>query len=214
MQPVGVLGGSFDPVHVGHLRAALDACEALSLAEVRLVPSATPPHRPPPRAPAAERCALLAAAIAGEPRLVVDDRELRRAGPSYTFDTLAELRAELGARRPLVLLLGADAFAGLATWHRWRELFGLAHLAHLARPGAAAPVGELAAEVAARRVADPAALAAAPGGAVIALAGTALEVSSSDLRARLARGASVRYLVPDGIVPMLRGGSYQPREEA
>ncbi len=131
--PVGVFGGTFDPVHHGHLRTALEVLEGCGLEQLRLVPALVPPHRPQPRAPAPLRLEMLRRAVAGEPRLVVDDRELRRGGPSYTVDTLAELRAAVGTR-PLCLVLGADAFLGLPGWHRWRELFALAHLVVVERP--------------------------------------------------------------------------------
>jgi nicotinate-nucleotide adenylyltransferase len=198
-RPLAVLGGTFDPVHIGHLRVALEAAEALD-ADVRLLPTGTPPHRPPPRASAATRAAMLEAALAGQSRLTLDTRELRRAGPSYTFDTLSELRAEFPAR-PLVLLLGADAFAGLPGWHRWRELFDLAHLVVLTRPnhGAALPE-DLAREVASRRVGAAAALRAAPAGSVFELAVTPLEISASALRERLAAGGDPRWLVPEALI--------------
>src|SRR6185312_1151077 len=122
MRPLAILGGTFDPVHLGHLRAAWEAAEALD-AEVRLVPAHVPPHRSAPVASAPQRVAILRAALAGQDRLKLDTRELDRDGPSYTYDTLAGLRPEIGAR-PLVLLIGSDAFAALPTWHRWRELFG------------------------------------------------------------------------------------------
>jgi len=214
-RPIGIFGGTFDPIHHGHLRAALEVAEALALATVRFVPCGVPPHRAAPHAPAGERRSLIVEAIADEARFALDARELERTGPSYTVDTLRELRAELGARQPLVLLVGADACAGLERWHRWRELFELAHLARLARPGAAAvPPGALAAELDRRRTSDAARFATAPAGAVWEQALTALDISSSELRARLARGASVRYLVPDRIIGSLSSGSYRPVREA
>ncbi len=132
--PLALLGGTFDPVHYGHLRFADDVRRALGLSEVRLVPARDPPHRAGPAASAAERLAMLRLAVAEFPGLVVDERELRRAGKSYTVSTLEELRAEF-PDRPLLLLLGADAFIGLPSWHRWRDIFALAHVVVVERPG-------------------------------------------------------------------------------
>ncbi|MCE5232662.1 MAG: nicotinate-nucleotide adenylyltransferase [Mizugakiibacter sp.] len=200
MSMLAVLGGTFDPVHLGHLRAAWEAAEALDAA-VRLMPAHVPPHRPPPLASAAQRVAMLRAALAGQSRLALDTREIERSGPSYMVDTLADLRREVGPARPLVLLLGADAFAGLATWHRWRELFALAHLGVLTRPGALPPLpAELETEVAPRRAGAAAALRAAPAGRVLAIAVTALDISASRVRALLAAGHEPRYLVPDALL--------------
>jgi nicotinate-nucleotide adenylyltransferase len=200
LPPIAILGGTFDPVHNGHLRVAWEASELLG-AQVRLMPAHVPPHRPPPVASAAERVALLRAVLAGQSRLLLDDRELRRAEPSYSVVTLREVRAEIGPAQPLVLLVGADAFAGLPTWHDWRELFDLAHIAVLTRPVAgAAPGAELQAEVAARAASDAAALRAAPAGRVFELPVTALDISASAIRALLAAGREPRWLVPDALL--------------
>jgi nicotinate-nucleotide adenylyltransferase len=205
VRPIGVFGGMFDPIHLGHLRPALETCDALDLREVRFVPCGAPPHRAAPRGSAALRRRLVAAALAAEPRFVLDGRELDRPGPHYMVDTLASLRAELGARLGLVLLLGSDAFATLDRWHRWRDLFELAHLAVLLRPGAALPEsGPVGAALDERRTLDPAALAAQPAGAIWIQPVTPLPISSSALRADLARGASVRYLVPEPVWELLR----------
>ena len=199
MKPVAILGGTFDPVHLGHLRVAWEAAEALD-AEVRLLPAHVPPHRPPPLANAAQRVAMLEAALAGQQRLTLDTRELRRNGASYTFDTLCELRGEMAAAQALILLLGADAFAGLPTWHRWRELFEHAHLVVLTRPGHNAPLpAELSAEIAPRRVASCAELGGAPAGKVLDLPVTPLEISASAVRALLAAGREPRWLLPDAL---------------
>jgi len=197
-RPLAVFGGTFDPVHIGHLTVAWEAAELLD-AEVRLMPASVPPHRPAPLASSAERVAMLRAALAGQSRLVLDARELEREGPSYTIDTLRELRAEQGAR-PLVLLLGADAFAGLPGWHRWRELFDFAHIGVLSRPGVdALRPAELIEEVVARRVDDVAALHAGPCGKLIELAVTPLEISATRIRELLAAGRDPRYLLPAGL---------------
>jgi len=198
MRPLAIFGGTFDPIHIGHLTVAWEAAELLD-AEVRLMPASVPPHRPPPLASPAERVAMLRAALAGQSRLTLDARELLRVGPSYTIDTLHELRAEQGPR-PLVLLLGADAFAGLPGWHRWRELFDFAHVGVLSRPGVeAAWPDALVQEVAARRVEEVAALRAEPCGKLIELAVTPLEVSATRIRELLAAGRDPRYLLPAGL---------------
>jgi len=199
MRAIAVLGGTFDPVHIGHLRVAWEAAEALD-AHVRLMPAQVPPHRPPPVASAQQRVRLLQLALAGQDRLTLDTRELERTGPSYTFDTLQSLRAELGNAQSLILLLGADAFAGLPTWHRWRELFELAHIVVLTRPGhAVAWAEELAATVAPRRVESAPALRNTPAGHVFELAVTPLEISASQVRALLAGGREPRWLLPDAL---------------
>ncbi|CAM5542909.1 nicotinate-nucleotide adenylyltransferase [Rhodanobacter lindaniclasticus] len=198
MKPLAIFGGTFDPIHLGHLCVAWEASELLD-ADVHLVPASVPPHRAPPIASAAQRVAILRAALQGQSRLALDTRELDRAGPSYTIDTLLELRAEQG-ERPLLLLLGADAFAHLATWHRWRELFDAAHIGVLSRPGAPAALpDELEREVAGRRVADASALRALPAGKVIALAVTPLEISATRIRELLAAGREPRYQLPTGV---------------
>jgi nicotinate-nucleotide adenylyltransferase len=188
--PVAILGGTFDPVHYGHLRLADEVRAALRLPEVRLVPAGKPPHRVPPRASAGDRVAMLEIAVREFPGLVVDTREITRGGKSYTSDTLDELRAEMPAR-PIALLLGADAFRGLASWHRWRSLFELAHLVVVPRPGVAIDAGlvpELAAEWAARRSDDPQVLRTRPHGAIYVQPVTAHPISSTEIRAAVARG--------------------------
>ncbi len=199
-RPLAIFGGTFDPVHLGHLRVAWEAAELLD-AEVRLLPARMPPHRPPPRASAEARVALLRAALAGQDRLGLDLRELARPGPSYSVDTLAELRAEHGAQRPLILLLGQDAFAGLPTWERWTQLFDLAHIVVLTRPASLPPWPDsLQGQWRQRAVAAPAALHAAAAGAMFNLRVSALEISASQVRALLAAGREPRYLLPDALL--------------
>jgi nicotinate-nucleotide adenylyltransferase len=198
MKPLALFGGTFDPVHLGHLSVAWEAAELLD-AEVRLMPASVPPHRPAPLANPEQRVAMLHAALQKQDRLAVDTRELHRAGPSYTYDTLSELRAELGDR-PLVLLLGADAFAGLPGWHRWRELFDVAHLGVLSRPGVEPELPHaLWVEIDGRRTDDVAELRARPAGKVIELTVTPLEISATRIRELLAAGRDPRYLLPCGL---------------
>lgn len=198
MKPLALFGGTFDPVHLGHLSVAWEASELLD-AEVRLMPAHVPPHRHAPTASAAQRVAMLKAALRGQQRLTLDTRELRREGPSYTIDTLRELRQEQG-ERPLVLLLGADAFANLPSWQSWRELFDYAHIGVLNRPGIdAAWSVELAVEILPRRVSDVEWLQQLPAGKVIELAVTPLEISATRVRELLAEGRDPRYLLPCGL---------------
>jgi len=200
-RPLAILGGTFDPVHNAHLRVAWEAAELLD-AEVRLVPANVPPHRDQPVASARERAAILRAALAGQDRMTIDERELSRDGPSWTIDTLIELREEIGDECPLVLLVGADAFLGLPSWHRWGELFDYAHIGVLTRPGheiATLPT-ELRIKVASRRCADVAALAQTPSGRVLQVPVTALEISATLIRELIASGSEPRYLIPDAVL--------------
>ena len=202
---LGLFGGTFDPLHVAHLRLAIEAREALGLAEVCFIPAGRPALREAPQCSAAHRLAMVERALADLPGFSVDAGEtLEPAGrPSYTIETLERLRLRHGARRPLVLLLGADAFARLEAWHRWRELFGLAHLAVATRPGHELTVGAgatpLDREFAARR-GEAADLARAPAGRIACFAITALEISATAIRQRLALGLGVRYLVADAVL--------------
>lgn len=203
--PIAVLGGTFDPVHYAHLRLAEELVEAFSLAEVRFVPAAVPPHRGPPRASAAHRKRMVELAIAGNPRFKLDDRELKREGASYSFDTLTEMRAEIG-ERSLCLLMGADAFVALTTWYRWEEIFDLAHVVVARRPGypleqlAASLPGALKSHYLHRHVADARAARLEPGGRIFTHELTALDVSATALRELIARRGSLRYLLPDDVI--------------
>jgi nicotinate-nucleotide adenylyltransferase len=201
---IGLLGGTFDPVHVGHLRGALEVAEQLALDELRLVPSARPPHREVPQATAEQRLAMAELAVAGEPRLTVDDRELKRDRPSYTVDTLESLRGELAADDQVFLLLGWDAFCGLPTWHRWQELLQYCHILVLQRPDADSEAPEALRDLlAARSVNDPQGL-AGPGGQIAFVWQTPLAVSATQIRHSLAEGCSVRFLVPDAVLAYIQ----------
>ena len=204
MNAIGIFGGTFAPIHHGHIRLALELRERLGLERVLFVPSAHPPHRAAPEVPPPRRLEWVRLALAGEPGLAVDDREIRRAGPSYTYDTLAALRQEHGAETPLLLLLGDDAANQLHTWHRWRELFDLAHLVLVERPyEPPAPAPELAAFLRGRRAASAAALLARPAGGWIAASIPPLAISSTRIRQLLKAGRSIRGLVPDAVIQTL-----------
>jgi len=182
-------GGTFDPVHAGHLAVARAARAALR-ADIAFVPAADPPHRAAPGASAVQRAGMLELAIAGEPGFTVDRRELHRAGPSYTVDTLRERRAELGPSAPLAWLVGADAFRGLTSWHQWRALFGLAHFVVAVRPGHGldALPPDLAQACTGRWLAGAAGLAARPAGALLRLEMPLHPASATELRRRLRAG--------------------------
>jgi nicotinate-nucleotide adenylyltransferase len=204
--PTGILGGTFDPIHYGHLRLGEELGDAMGLEQVRLIPAKLPPHRADPQVNAQDRLAMARLAAAGNPRFLVDDRELRREGLSYTADTLLELRSELGDQVPLCLMLGVDAFVALTTWSRWRQLFGLAHLIVATRPGYTLevdqlpePLGSLTRERIAKGFGTTA------SGCVILREISALDISASSIRQALAQGRSTRYLLPDSVLDYIRG---------
>lgn len=203
---IGIFGGTFDPIHYGHLRLAEEAREALSLEQIVLIPSGQPPHRDAPQTLANHRLAMAQLAAAGNRSITVDPAEVESATPSYSVLTLERLRAQFGPARPLVLLLGADAFAGLASWYRWRELFALAHIAVANRPGhlPQTPSAPLAAEAEPRRAARVEDLFGAPAGRILSFEMTPLAISASLIRARLTAGRSVRYLLPDSVLDYIR----------
>jgi len=220
-EPVAILGGTFDPVHYGHLRFADDVRRALYLAEVRLVPAADPPHRQGPAASADHREAMLKLAVAEFPGLVVDDRELRRSGKSYTVPTLEELRREFPGR-PLWLLLGADAFRELPTWHRWEELFDLANMIVVERPWldlAASLPPALLAHWRSRRVTQPELLRSQQAGAIFTQAIVPHDVSATAIRKTLAGGPSstqeLEGLLPPAVLAYIaRNQLYRPPTDA
>lgn len=193
-------GGTFDPVHNGHLRMAVELRQWLGAASMRLLPAAAPPHRAAPLASAAQRLAMLELAAAGEPGLVVDGRELGRPGPSWTFDTLVELRDELPGAT-LVLCLGSDAFLGFTGWHRWQEIMTLAQLAVVERPGAGLEqCRQLGRELGLAVVETPAGLCRGAAGSLLPVRLPVLDISATAIRAQLQRGESIRYLVPDAVL--------------
>jgi nicotinate-nucleotide adenylyltransferase len=204
---IGVLGGTFDPIHFGHLRTALDVTETLDLQQLRFIPCGEPPHRQPPVASAAQRLAMVQAAIAGEARFVADDREIRRGGPSYMVETLGSLRDELGAQQALALIVGLDAFAALHDWHRWQELIGLAHLIVMTRPGWSMEDisnPDLQALVSEHRTDDHASCHNQVAGCVIFCPVTELAISSTRIRQQLQIGKNVRFLLPEAVQELIQ----------
>ncbi len=193
---IGIFGGTFDPIHYGHLRPVAEVARALALDEVRFIPAGTPPHRARPFADAIHRLRMVEIALQGLALFRADDRELRRVGPSYTVDTLSSLRAELG-NTPLCLVIGMDAFLGLPTWHEWPRLFAQAHIAVMHRPGW--DLQALPAWAAGRLCSEPARLHGTDAGLVWLQAVTPQDISASAIRARRARGQSIAGLVPPAV---------------
>ena len=199
MKPIGVFGGTFDPIHYGHLRTAFEMLQALNFDEVRFIPCGDPPHRGMTFADADLRFRMVEAGIAGQEGFVSDDRELRRDGPSYSVDTLQGLRREF-SERSLGLILGMDAFLGLPTWHRWDEILDLAHIVVAHRPGWRAPdmgpLGEMLAEFGTHRIDD---LHKATHGRIHIHAVTQLEIASTEIRELVAAGRDPLFLMPDAV---------------
>jgi len=203
LAPVGIFGGTFDPIHYGHLRPALELREQLALSEVRFIPASVPPHRGEPAATAQQRLAMLKLALQGSEGMRIDERELQRSGPSYMADTLRSLRDEVGAQ-PLVLLLGLDAFLGLPSWHAWHSIIELAHIAVATRPGWKSDQLQLHPELAQlwheRLSEDLMSLHHNPAGRMVMVEVTPLDISATQIRAQLRRGRSPRFLLPDPVL--------------
>lgn len=203
VQLIGILGGTFDPVHCGHLRLAVEMREQLGLEAVRLIPAGTPPHRAPPAANAKARLHMLEAAVAGAEGLCVDAREFERSGWSYMVDTLRSLRQSF-PDHALCLILGMDAFCGLESWHQWQRLLQFAHLGVAERPGTSPPSkGQVAGLLASALVADPALLRRRKSGYIVLRNVPAMDISATGIRALIAEGRSVRYLVPDSVFDII-----------
>jgi nicotinate-nucleotide adenylyltransferase len=197
---VGIFGGTFDPVHFGHLRAAVETRELLKLEDFRLLPAGTPPHRLDTVASAAHRLAMLRLAVSDQSGFQVDDREVRREGTSYMVDTLREIREEAG-ESPLILMIGQDAANILDSWYEWRTIFSLAHLVIMRRPESR-PCwsGDLRIQMRRRLVKDRGLLREKAAGLVLALEVTQLAISSTGIRNRLLTGKSPRFLLPDKVI--------------
>jgi len=202
--PIGVFGGTFDPIHYGHLRTAFEMLQALEFGEVRFIPCGDPPHRGMTFADAELRFRMVDAAITGQEGFTSDDRELRRDGPSYSIDTLIDLRKEFPGRS-LGLIIGMDAFLGLPRWHRWDEILSVAHIVVAQRPGWKAPdmgpLGDLITENGTHRVDD---LHEATHGRVHIHAVTQLEIASTEVRQLVAAGRDPRFLMPDAVRDVIK----------
>lgn len=209
---IGIFGGTFDPIHYGHLRTALEVREALGLDEMRFIPCGLPPHRSRPQASAEDRLALLTLALEGaDTSFRIDDRELRRAGPSYMVDTLTSIRAEF-SDCPLCLILGIDAFQGMPAWHRWREVFKLAHVIVMQRPFETTYADALEQMLSQRLVADKAALTHQAAGCIYFQEVSQLAISASRIRDLIRHGKSTQYLLPEPVRQFIADrGLYRPQ---
>ena len=208
MRPIGIFGGTFDPIHFGHLRPALELKEQLGLESVHLLPCHIPPHRAEPHASAEQRQSMLQLAIEREPGLQLDRRELERDGPSYMVDTLRSLREQHGEEQPLCLIIGGDAFLGLPSWYHWQELIQLAHIVVAHRPGWQLHEDELGPELQQllrqHRVDDIQALHRQPAGGLLLQAVTQLAISATEIRQSVAAGRSANYLMPQAVWDYIR----------
>jgi nicotinate-nucleotide adenylyltransferase len=201
--PLGIMGGTFDPVHFGHLRLAQEAAESLGLERVRWIPAGRPWHREAPLAPARHRLEMVRLAIERNPLFELDDAEIRQTAAGYTVETLERLRREMGRERSIVLLLGTDAFRNLTVWERWRDLFELAHIFVAQRPGHSLTPGGMAFALAQewrKRAGTPDILLERPAGSVVTQGTTALDISASAIRAHFAQRRSPRYLLPSNVL--------------
>ena len=206
---IGILGGTFDPVHFGHLRPALEIQQLLGLEEVRLVPCNIPPHRPQPLASREQRLEMLQVAVSEHPVFRIDTREFDREGPSYMLDTLKSFREEMAAAG-LCLMLGMDSFLSLPAWHRWRELINYCHIVVMTRPGSTLPdEGELADFISQYKVLDPELLKARISGMLWFHSVTTLDISGTQIRKLLATGEDAGFLMPRGVLEIItRDGLY------
>jgi nicotinate-nucleotide adenylyltransferase len=197
---VGLLGGTFDPIHEGHLAVARAAQQHLQLSRVRFLPAARPPHRPDsPRASEYHRLEMIRRAIAANAGWEVCDLELRRDGPSYTFETLAVLHREGLTPLQLFFITGADAFAEIATWHRYPEVLDQAHFVVVTRPGFSLDSLRRRLPALAHRMTVSSELANPSTTKIVLVAGHTPEVSSTEIRRRAAQGASLEGLVPNAV---------------
>lgn len=200
-----ILGGTFDPIHHAHLRTAIELRELLDIEAVTLVPSHIPPHRDEPGATPEQRLSMLRVAVEGEPGLQVDERELARNTPSYTVDTLAGLRAELGEDVPLAMVVGTDSFASIDRWHQWERLLILAHIIVVQRPGYDIPETGVAGRLLAENVETTAdTLKQLPAGRVWPVTLPLLDIAATAIRDHIRKGRSPRYLLPDGVLAVIR----------
>lgn len=204
---LGIFGGTFDPIHIGHLRMALEIKQQLQLDEMRLLPCYLPPHRPTPGATADERVAMLRIALQDCAELVIDERESHRNKPSYSYDTLCELRAELGEQVSLCLCMGMDSFATLDSWHQWDQLCQLAHIVVVARPGWVLPESGAVADLLNLHRQNIDAVVQQAAGAIVLLEQRLIPVSATDIRAQIHAGNSPQFLVPDAVWNYIRSNA-------
>lgn len=199
MARIGLLGGTFNPIHIGHLRSAIEVTELLSLDELRLTPNSLPPHREDPAVNANKRLAMVKLAVEKIPKLVVDDIELKRNKPSYTFDTLKTLHKGLLPSDTLFFILGWDAFCSLPTWHYWQELLNYCHILVLQRPSLSAKIPHELAIFLQDKLVDYNQIKGQVG-QIAYLQQTPLDISSTKIRTNLEQGRSVQFLLPDSVL--------------
>jgi len=200
---IGIYGGTFDPVHFGHLRPALDVLEALQLKQVRFIPCGQPPHRQSPHADAKQRSQMLHLAIDAHADFVVDEREIQRSGPSYMIDTLRSLKQEMPEEK-FCLIIGMDAFCDFDTWKEWLQIFDLAHIVVTHRPGfvfgGSQASDALTSEVISRSVKDKQELARTDSGRILFYPVTQLDISSTKIREAVKQNRDLRFLMPDAVI--------------
>jgi nicotinate-nucleotide adenylyltransferase len=205
---IGLFGGTFDPVHYGHLRSALEVKEIFGLKEVRLIPSSQPPHRDQPAATAPMRLHMLELAIKNQPGLIIDTRELNRQGASYMVDTLKSLRQEF-KDEPLLLFIGSDAFNHLKTWHQWKHLFYHSHIVVMTRPGF--EIQNLDEFFKARLATGITELAHNVGGKLYFQQVTQLDISATAIRNMIAEQQNPGFLLPDTVIAYIRQNNLYQR---
>jgi nicotinate-nucleotide adenylyltransferase len=212
---IGILGGTFDPIHNGHLSLARGAIEHYGLEKVLFIPTGRPPHRNAPRTSVQDRVEMVRQAVQYKPGFELDEREIKRGGVNYTVDTLIELRAELGKATGLCLLLGADAFLGLPTWHQWQRLFDLAHIIVARRSGVALDIADMSAELVQqwqqRKVSS---IPASPAGSIVEFAMTPIDVSATRIRELLQQRQTVYGMLPYSVLNyVLQNNLYEHPDE-
>lgn len=202
---IGILGGTFDPIHYGHLRTALDVQQALLLDEVRFIPCGEPPHRNKPLAESLQRLSMVRAAIAGQAKFTVDDREIRRKGPSYMVETLASLKQDF-KDKSLCLILGTDAFNGLDQWHQWQQIFDFANIVVMRRPvvDGQATLNKRVFTQVKHRLLDKDALKKKQNGGVCFIPVTQLDISATVIRQQWQQGRDIRFFLPDSVLTLIR----------
>lgn len=201
---IGILGGTFDPIHMGHLRMALELYETLDLGKVHLIPTYQPTYRKKPMASPEHRLAMVECAVRGEPALIADDREIQRQGPTYTIDTLLEMRKTY-PDHPLCLLIGIDAFLGLTSWYRWEEILSHCHIVVAHRPHYQLPPSGLINDILKQRIQrEIPYIHENQAGGILLRPITALEISATDIRKQIALGRNPRYLLPDSVYDYIR----------